>query len=311
VKPGERVPINGVVIRGKACIDESLLTGESKPVPKEPGSEVIGGSLNIDGALVIEVRRTSKETFLQQVIRLVKQAQGSKTEIQTLADKGAMVPTYAAVVIAIVAMLYWLNYDVRFAVERVIAVLVAACPHALGIGAPLSAIVTLMRSARRGILIRNRRAFENAVKTDVVLFDKTGTLTKGELRVASVRVLSDAYSEEEVLKLAASVETVSEHPIAKAIIDYAAGKGVKLVEIEDFESVTGVGIKGVVEGHEVYVGGPALLKELGLAAPSGVQLAIVVYVVVDGKLVGEITLTDTVREESFEAVRRLREMGIN
>ena len=311
VKPGERIPADGVVVKGRANVDESLLTGEAKPVLKEPGSEVIGGSLNMDGALVVEVKKTGKETFLHQVICLVRQAQESRTRIQTLADKGAMVLTYVAVAIAVISLAYWITYDMGFAVERMVAVLVAACPHALGIGVPLSAIVTSLRGALKGILIRNRKAFEQAAKVDAVLFDKTGTLTKGELRVVEVRVLDDKFSEEEVLRYAASVERVSEHPIAKAIVDYAESQGVKLEEVSKFEVIAGVGIRGSVASREVYVGGPALLQELGYPAPATSETSGVgVYVIVDNKPVGEIILRDTLREEAFEAIHQLRRMGV-
>ena len=309
-RPGERVPADGLIVSGKAHMDESLLTGESKPVLKKKGDNVLGGSLNLDGAITIAVERTGERTFLAQVMKLVEQAYKSKTAIQTIADRGAMWLTIVAIIVATISLVYWLRYDFRFAVERMVTVLVAACPHALGIGVPLAAIVTSSKGARRGILIRNRRAFEHAVKTDTVVFDKTGTLTEGKLTVREIVSLS-GVKVDRIIEMAAAVEALSEHPIAQAIIEYAENLGIKARSCEEFQAISGVGVRGIVDGVEVFVGGPVLLKYLSLPSPISEPLeGTVVYVVADKKLLGKIALDDVIRKESSEAINKLMKRGL-
>jgi len=309
VRPGERVPVDGVVVEGEALVDESLLTGESRPVYKGPGSRVVGGSLLVNGSLTVRAEKTGESTYVSQVVRLVREARETKTRIQTLADKGASVLTFTALGVGLASLVYWAGVNLGFAVERMVSVLVAACPHALGVGVPLAAIIVSLRGARRGILVRNRRAFERAAMARIVAFDKTGTLTRGELVVKGVEAYN-GYSLDEVLLLAASVERVAEHPIARALLEYAEARGVKPVKAEGFRLVSGVGVRGLVEGKEVYVGGPALLRSLGVEAGEGDEQGVTVYVVVEGAVAGKVVLEDTMREEAFEAVERLRRMGV-
>lgn len=309
IRPGERVPADSEVVGGSALVDESLLTGESKPVSKGPGSALVGGSLLINGSLTARVQRTGEEMFLSQVIRLVREAKETKTHVQTLADKGATFLTFAALGIGLASLAYWVSFDTAFAVERMVTVLVASCPHALGIGVPLAAIVVSLRGAKKGILVRNRRAFENAAKANVVVFDKTGTLTTGRLKVKEVVSFGD-YSQDDVLFITASVEKAAEHPIARAIVDFAKNKGVEPEDPEVFEVISGIGVRGVVDGREVYVGGPTLLKSLGIKVDDDRDVGVVVYTVIDGRAVGKVVLEDSVRKESFDAVKSLKEMGL-
>jgi len=212
--------------------------------------------------------------------------------------------------VATIAFVYWLSHDLRFAVERMVSVLVAACPHALGIGVPLAAVVTSLRGARKGILIRNRRAFEQAINANVVVFDKTGTLTKGKLAVRRV-LLFGGLKAGYVVKLAASIESLSEHPIGQAIVEYAKDMGIELEKCTDFQVISGIGVRGLVNGIEVFAGGPALLKYLGLTPPTPEPVdGTVVYIIANKRLVGGIVLDDVVREESFEAVSELKRLGL-
>lgn len=309
IRPGERVPADGEVIKGRALVDESLLTGESKPVPKEPGSSVVGGSFVINGSLTVKIQKTGEEMFLSQVIRLVKEARETKTRVQTLADKGATVLTFAALGIGLASLAYWISFDVGFAVERMVAVLVASCPHALGVGIPLAAIVVSLRGAKKGILIRNRRAFENVAEANIVVFDKTGTLTTGRLKVREV-VSFNNHNSDDVLFFAASIEKTAEHPIARAIVDFAKDKGIKPKDPEEFEVISGIGVRGVIDGREVYIGGPALLRSLNLNVDDDQNAGVIVYVVVDGQVVGKVVLEDYIRKESFDAVKSLKKMGL-
>ena len=320
VKPGGKVPADGRIVEGRSELNESIITGESKPVPKTSGGEVIAGSMNGDGALKIEVTKIGEATFLAGVMRLVAQAQASKSRLQVLSDKAAFYLTVVAVLAGGITFSAWLLSRAGFAVatERLVAVLVIACPHALGLAIPLVASISTAMAARNGLLVRQRLALESARKVNVVLFDKTGTLTKGTFGVDSI-VPSANYARERVLQMGASVNSESEHPLAKAMVEEAHREGLSLFAVKDFERLPGKGAKAVVEGSEVRVGNDALLNETGTSVPLEQQSQIaqlsgqgktVIHVMTDGQLLGSIALADVIREESREAIRSLKRLGV-
>jgi Cu2+-exporting ATPase len=312
IRPGEKVPADGDVAEGASSVDESMLTGESVPVSKAVGDEVIGGAVNGEGALVVVVRRTGAESFLAQVVELVREAQESKSKTQDLADRAAMWLTIVALGGGAVTFAVWsvLGRPLSFAMERAVTVMVIACPHALGLAIPLVVAVSTALGAGTGLLVRNRMAFENARLLQSVIFDKTGTLTLGRFGVEEVSLSGDV-SRDDVLSLAGSVEELSEHPVARAIAAAAPSKS----QVADFRAIPGKGARGVIDGREVAVVSPGYLTENGITAPEdGDALAAggrtVVYVLRDGMAIAAIALADVVRPESVEAVRRLKEMGI-
>jgi len=314
VKPGEKIPSDGIVVEGESSVDESLLTGESKPVRKAKGSTVIGGAINGEGALKIRIERTGEDTYLSQVVKLVKQAQESKSRVQDLADKAAAALFYVALVSGIVTFLVWFPLKgLEFSLERTVTVLVIACPHALGLAIPLVVAISSSITAKNGILVRNRKAFENLRNINAVVFDKTGTLTKGNFMVTDVISL---IPEEELLRLTAGVEYNSEHAIAKAIVVYAKEKNISIPEVEEFNALPGIGVYGRINGMKVYVGSLSLLKEMGIELSDGRiktlqdQDETLVFTIVDGKLVGVFAISDEVREESYDAVKKLKELGL-
>ena len=317
VKPGEKIPSDGVVVEGQALVDESLLTGESKPVLKKPGSKVIGGSIALDGSLKVQVEKVGKETYLSQVLRLVKEAQESKTKLQNLSDRAAFYLTIIAVSVSVISFILWklFGYDTRFAVERAVTTMVIACPHALGIAIPLVVSIATSYSARRGILFRNRVALEVAKDVNVVLFDKTGTLTEGKLSVSDIIAKMDI---KEFLKSVVSLEALSEHSIGRAVVEYGKKQGITPQKVKDFKAFPGKGVKGKVENHEVVIGNLSFLKELGVVTDEELlreaqeleaQGKSVIFVAIDGKLTGIVALSDRIRKESYEAVRQLKDMG--
>ncbi|MBO3802598.1 MAG: cadmium-translocating P-type ATPase [Candidatus Brockarchaeota archaeon] len=313
VRPGEKIPSDGIVMEGESYVNEALLTGESRPVHKGLGDKVIGGAINGEGALKLRVERAGEDTYLAQVIKLVKQAQESRSRTQDLANRAAALLFYVALGAAIMTSVAWLLLgSAESALERSVTVLVIACPHALGLAIPLVVALSTSMAAKSGILIRDRRAFEMVKDVNATVFDKTGTLTLGELSVTDAVSLTHG---EEHLKFAASVELNSEHAVARAIVEYAKEKGVMALGADEFKAVPGMGAYGIVEGKEVYVGGPNLLKGMKLE-PEDERITKlqkegknVVFTVIDGKLVGAFALSDKVRPESFEAVRKLKEMG--
>ncbi len=318
VKPGEKIPADGVVVEGITHVNEAMLTGESKPVPKSVGDRVIGGAINMEGSLKVRVEKTGEETYLSQVLKLVKEAQESKTRLQDMADRVAFYLTVVAIGVGVLAFLAWISLrgDLQFAVERAVTVMVIACPHALGLAIPLVVAISTSYSARNGILVRNRLALETIRDVDAVVFDKTGTLTEGRFGVSDV--VSPNMPELELLKLTASVEKNSEHVIAQAIVEDAQSKGVPLPEVKNFRAVPGKGVVGEVEGRNVAVGTKLLMEELGVDMSGEIlnrlkelesQGKTAVLVAVEGKLAGAVALSDRVRPESYEAVSELKKRG--
>ncbi len=320
VKPGGKVPADGRIVDGQSDMDESIITGESRPVPKKPGDEAVAGSINGDGTLKIEVTKIGEATFLAGVMRLVAEAQASKSRLQVLSDRAAFYLTVVAVVAGGITFAAWIisRAGFPFAVERLVAVLVIACPHALGLAVPLVASISTAMAARNGLLVRRRPALESARLVNAVLFDKTGTLTRGDFGVDAV-VPNAEYSKERVLQVAASVNSGSEHSLAKAMVEEAGRKGLPLLGIKDFERLPGKGAKAKIEGQEVRVGSDKLLDEAHIslspehrsevARLSG-QGKTVIHVIADGQLLGSIALADVIREESREAIRSLKRLGI-
>ena len=320
VRPGAKIPADGTIIDGESDVNESMATGESKPVSKKEGDAVIAGTINGDGALKVKVANIGEKTFLAGVMRLVAEAQASKSRLQILSDRAAFYLTIVAVTGGLVTLIAWLaaGADVGFAVARLVAVLVIACPHALGLAVPLVASISTTKAAQNGLLVRQRLALEAARTIDTVLFDKTGTLTKGEFGVVEVWSAS-GRAQDETLQLAASLDALSEHPIAKAVVAEAKKRGLALDEPKKFEALKGKGAKAFLGEKEVMVGGPALLEELGIGIPAALAPQIqeagkkgqtIVFALEARALVGAIALADIVREESREALKALKEMGV-
>jgi Cu2+-exporting ATPase len=315
VKPGEKIPSDGRVIEGESSVNEALLTGESKPVAKRAGAMVIGGSVNGEGSITVEVQKTGEESYIAQMTSLVRQAQQSKSRSQTVADRAALWLTIIAISAGALTIILWLTLSsqgLAFSVERMVTVMVITCPHALGLAVPLVVAVSTTISAQNGLLIRNRNNFERARKIEAILFDKTGTLTKGEFGVTDIVSFDKGMDKTELLKYAASVEAHSEHPIAKGIVSSSK----EAFAVKDFRAIAGKGTEGKVNGKEVKVVSPGYLKENRIKADDKQtqklteQGKTVVFVIIDGKLKGAIALADIIRPESKEAIRRLKEMGI-
>ena len=319
VKPGARIPSDGMVIEGQSDINESMVTGESKPVSKKINDQVIAGTINSEGFLKVKVTKIGERTFLAGVMRLVAEAQVSKSRLQVLSDRAAFYLTIIAIFSAAITLLAWLfKADPSFAVSRMVAVLVIACPHALGLAVPLVASISTTLAAKNGFLVRQRLALESARNIDIVLFDKTGTLTKGEYGVTDIWVIK-AKDEEEVLRYAASIDSFSEHFAAKATVQKAKELGLNLFEVEDFTRISGKGVKGKINGLEVYCGGLAVLDEAGVSLPdklkekleeAGRQGKTLNFAIKDKELLGVMAFADLIRDESREAVRRLKSAGI-
>ena len=318
VRPGARVPADGEIVEGSVELDESMLTGESNPVARSEGDQVVAGSVATDSSIRVEVTAIGDETTLGGIQRLVAEAQESKSRAQALADRAAALLFYVAVSAAVVTAAVWLLLDrADDAVTRTITVLIIACPHALGLAIPLVISLSTAKAAGSGILIKDRLALERMRTVDTVLFDKTGTLTAGEHEVTDLRALDD--DEDRLLRLAAAVEADSEHPLARAIVQRAADTGVEPPRATDFRSMTGRGVAASVDGDDVAVGGPALLREFDLAVPDELgdvtaqweeRGAAVLHVVVDGEVTGSFALEDAVRPESREAIDELHRRDI-
>ncbi len=318
VKSSEKIPADGTVVEGQSSVNESMLTGESVPVEKSDGDEVIAGSVNGTGSLVVEVEKTGESSYLNQVISLVREAQESQSRTQNLADRAAYWLTLIALTVGAVTFAAWygvLGETFVFSLERTVTVMVITCPHALGLAIPLVVAVSTGLGAQRGLLIRNRSAFEQARDLDTIVFDKTGTLTEGRFGVTDVLVF-DGGKEEDVIRQAAAVEQHSEHPIAAGILQAAEDRGLDVPDAPNFEAITGKGVRAIVSGTDVHVLSPgAVADEVSLpehdAATLGTQGKTVVYVVRDGTALGALALADVIREESREAIDTLHALGID
>jgi Cu2+-exporting ATPase len=314
IRPGEKIPSDGEVVEGESFVSEALLTGESKPVRKQKADKVIGGAINGDGALSARIERTGESTYLSQVIRLVKQAQESRSRTQDLANRAAALLFYVAVAVAAVTYGVWTALGtIQFAITRSVTVLVIACPHALGLAIPLVIALSTSITAKKGILIRDRKAFEDMKDVNAVVFDKTGTLTTGKFGVTDV---VSYISEKTLLELAAAVEQNSEHVIAKAIVEYAQMRKVDIPKAQDFIAIPGRGAQARVNDEKVCVGSADLLKELSVQADDERILQLqgegktVIFVVVSNKLAGAFALADMIRKESRDAIRELESKGV-
>jgi len=318
VKPGEKIPVDGRVETGASSVNEAMLTGESRPVDKKPGDAVIGGAINGEGALTVVIEKVGKDTYLAQVVELVRHAQESRSRTQGLADRAAFWLTIIALGAGAVTLVVWLllGRGLAFALERTVTVMVTTCPHALGLAIPLVVSVSTALLAGNGLLLRNRTAFEQARNLQAVVFDKTGTLTTGTFGVTDVLPLREGVSPEDVLRLSAAAEASSEHSIAVGILRSAHERGVVVPQVTEFLALPGVGIQATVEGHRVMVVRPGYVTEHRLIAPSSqvdalaAQAKTVVYVVEDDDVQGAVALADTIRPESREAVAALHAMGI-
>lgn len=317
IRPGEKVPADGLVIEGLSAMDESMLTGESKPVSKQAGAHAIGGAVNGEGSLTVEVKKTGKESYLNQVIELVRQAQESKSKTQDLANRAAVILTFVAIIGGGLTFLTWFllsSQDLSFSIERAVSVMVIACPHALGLAVPLVVAVSTAIAATNGLLIRDRAAFERSRNIDAIIFDKTGTLTQGKFGVTDTLTFDSEISKDDILSYAGAVEAHSEHPIAKGIVAFSPIKKF----VMGFRAIPGKGAEGQVDGKRVAVVSPGYLRENYIQIPSqkteieklSSQGKTVIYVLLDKKLVGAVALADIIRPESKQAISWLKSQGI-
>ena len=320
VRPGASIPADGVVRDGNSAVNEAMITGESRPVDKKPGDKVIAGTVNATGSLRVEVTGTGEQTALAGIMRLVAQAQSSRSRAQALADRAAFFLTVVAVGAAVITLVAWLlaGATVAFAIERVVTVLVIACPHALGLAIPLVIAISTTLGARSGLLIRDRRGLEDARNLNAIVFDKTGTLTRGEFRVVDI-ASAPGLSAEDALRLSASLERDSEHTIAQGVVRSAEERGLSLARAEQFQAIPGEGVQATVEGRRLMIGGPALLRRLGVSLNGDLQKAMdkaartaqTAITLIDGnRPLAVLTIADAIRPESHEAVQRLHEQKI-
>jgi Cu2+-exporting ATPase len=318
VRPGAKIPADGEVAEGESSVNEAMITGESRPVSKSPGMQVIAGTVNGEGSLRVRVTKTGDETALAGIMRLVAEAQSSRSMAQNLADRAAYWLTLIAIGVGAITFIGWTlsTRPESFALERTVTVLVIACPHALGLAIPLVIAISTTLAARNGLLVRDRLALETARNLNVVVFDKTGTLTTGEFGVVGISSFAKATAdragmdENQALAMTAAVERDSEHFLAKAIVRAAERRGLKLPEVRDFKALPGRGVEAKVDGRTINVGGPRLLESLGLEVQKERSDKTIIYLVVEGKVQASIELADEIRPESREAVNELRAMGI-
>ncbi len=320
IRPGASVPADGVVRQGRSAVNEAMITGESRPVDKQEGDSVIAGTVNESGALRVEITGTGDKTALAGIMRLVADAQNSRSRAQALADRAAFALTIIAIVAAVLTLVGWLmvGATAAFAIERVVTVLVIACPHALGLAIPLVVAISTTLGARSGLLVRDRRGLEEARNVDTVIFDKTGTLTLGEHSVVGIETTPDVDADQ-ALRLAAAIERDSEHPTAKAIVGAAATRGLTLPASTDFEYLAGRGVRATVEGRRLSAGGPNLLREVGVVPEDTIRQAAeraaargegTIYLLDGDRVIAAFAVADAVRPESHEAVQRLQAMRI-
>jgi len=315
VKPGEKVAADGIILEGESYLNESMLTGESKPVQKVKGDKVIAGAINGNGSIKVTVSHAAKDSYLSQVIKLVDDAQKSKSKTQLLADTAAKWLTVIAIVSGIVTFLYWYleGQSLAFAMERMVTVIVICCPHALGLAVPLVVAKSTALSAKNGLLIKNRTAFENARKITTIVFDKTGTLTVGKFEVSKIVSLQKDVNENEIIRLASALEQKSEHPIATGILQKVKDLSITIPATENFNAITGKGVEASVEGKKILVVSPGYLKENNISLPEGFtsnDTETVVFIIINNQLAGYIALSDEIRPESAGAIKTLEQNNI-
>ncbi len=317
VKPGEKIPADGHILDGASYVNESMLTGESVPVKKEKHDKVIGGAVNGDGVLKVEVTGAGSDSYLNKVINMVQSAQGTKSKTQNLANKVAKWLTIVSISIGIITFIVWLSTgrELSFALERMVTVMVTSCPHALGVAIPLVVAISTTLSAVHGLLIRNRTAFENARKLTTIIFDKTGTLTKGTHEVQQIISLNDQFTPDQLLQYAAAIQQNSEHHIAHGIMRRLKQQSLELWKSTDFQYMQGMGVTGIVNGKKVVAAGPNYLKQHNISTPpipKGIDQSIdtVTFVLIDDTPAGIITLADSIRETAVEAIAALKQMNI-
>lgn len=315
IKPGEKVAADGIIEEGESYLNESMLTGESRPVKKSKGDNLIAGSINGNGSLKIRVAHGAKDSYLSQVVKLVKDAQDSKSNTQLLADKAAQWLTGIAILAGVATFIYWYvdGKTLAFAMERMVTVIVICCPHALGLAVPLVVAKSTALSAKNGLLIKNRTAFENSRKITTLVFDKTGTLTIGKFEVSKVASLQNGLSENELIRIASALEQNSEHPIATGILQKVKDLKIQVPATESFNAITGKGVEAIVEGKKVKVVSPGFLKENNIPLPENFKAdaaETIVFVIIDNTLAGYIALSDEIRPESLEAIQELKKNNI-
>lgn len=315
IKPGEKVPADGIIVKGTSYINESMLTGESKPIQKGEGDKLIGGSINGDGSIEVEVGNIGKDSYLSKVIDMVEKAQQSKSKTQHLANKAAFWLTITALTVGFATLFVWyyISGNLALAITRMATVMVITCPHALGLAIPLVVATSTAQSAKNGLLIRNRTQFENSRKIDTVVFDKTGTLTHGEFGVNFIEIFDDNYTENKIIEFAATLENNSEHPIATGIIKKQEEMGLSTLEMDGFRAIQGKGVEGTIDGKHVLVVSPGYLRENNIEVSRELPehgVSTDVFLIIDNKLIAAIGLSDRIRKESYNAIKRLREAGI-
>ncbi|HZV68946.1 MAG TPA: copper-translocating P-type ATPase [Saprospiraceae bacterium] len=315
VKPGEKVAADGIILEGESYLNESMLTGESVPVKKIKGDKVIAGSINGNGSVKVTVSHAAKDSYLSQVVNLVSDAQKSKSKTQLVADKAAKVLTIVAILAGVITFLFWYltGQTLSFAMERMVTVIVICCPHALGLAVPLVVAKSTALSAKHGLLIKNRTAFENSRKITTVVFDKTGTLTEGKFEVSKIVSLQSGISENELIRLASALEQKSEHPIATGILQKAKELSIIIPSGENFNAITGKGVEASIDGKKILVVSPGYLSENNIALPADFRAGdtdTVVFVLIDHLLGGYIALSDKIRPESHDAIKTLKQNHI-
>jgi Cu2+-exporting ATPase len=315
IRPGEKIPVDGIITDGESNVNESMVTGEAKPVRKEKNSKVIGGTINGNGSLTVKVEQVGENAYLNKVINMVRDAQSVKSKTQNLADKIAFWLTIIALSVGFITLAAWLvvGKEFSFAMERMATVMVITCPHALGLAVPLVVAISTSVSAQRGLLIRNRTAFENSRKITMMVFDKTGTLTKGNFGVTRLGSFTDELNDNDILKYAGALESKSEHPLAMGIMSKVEEAEIELPQVGDFNAITGKGIEGVVDGKNIKVVSPGYLADEKIEIPDNAnknEAETIVFVLVDNTLAGFIAMSDEIREESFDAIKTLKENSI-
>ena len=315
IKPGENIAADGLIAEGESYLNESMLTGESAPVKKTKGQKVIAGSINGNGSIKVTVTHAAKDSYLSKVIKLVDDAQKSKSKTQLLADRAALLLTIVALTLGFGTFAFWLIYGetLQFALERMVTVIIISCPHALGLAVPLVVAISTALSAKNGLLIKNRTAFENSRKITTIIFDKTGTLTIGKFEVARIKSLQQGFDEKEIIRIASALEQNSEHPIATGILAKAKELSITIPAVNNFKAITGKGIEAEVEGKNIKVVSPGYLKENKIELPKNYRSSnaeTIVFIIVEGKLSGYISLGDKIRPESAEAIQTLHDNKI-